>query len=42
MQLRSEIAKMEQERDKNRDAYENMVRTMAKCHEDLKQEKRRR
>lgn len=42
MQLRSELAKVEEQRDKFRDAYENMVRTMAKCHEDLKQEKRRR
>ena len=41
MQVRSELAKMEKERDKYRDAYENMVRTMAKCHEDLKKERRR-
>ena len=42
MSVRSELAKMEKERNKYRDAYENMVRTMAKCHEDLKQEKRHR
>lgn len=42
MQVRSELAKMEKERDQYRNAYENMVRTMAKCHEDLKQEKKRR
>jgi hypothetical protein len=41
LEMRSEYAKMEKERDKYREAYENMVRTMAKCHEDLKQERRR-
>jgi hypothetical protein len=41
LEMRSEYAKMEKERDKYREAYENMVRTMAKCHEDLKQEQRR-
>jgi hypothetical protein len=41
MLVRIELVKMEKERDKFRDAYENMVRTMAKCHEDLKLEKRR-
>ena len=41
LEMRSEYAKMERERDKYREAYENMVRTMAKCHEELKQERRR-
>ena len=41
LEMRSEYVKMEKERDKYREAYENMVRTMAKCHEDLKQERRR-
>jgi len=41
LEMRSEYAKMEKERDKYREAYENMVRTMAKCHEDLKKEQRR-
>lgn len=41
MQVRSELGKMEKERDKFRDAYENMVRTMAKCHEALKEKTRR-
>ena len=36
MHLRSELAKMEKDRDQYRHAYENMVRTMAKCNEDLK------
>jgi hypothetical protein len=39
--MRSEYAKMEKQRDEYREAYEKMVRTMAECHEDLKQERRR-